>query len=57
MELIVNIQFLDVLESFKIKFTDRVEDASDEEQENEEEFFNSVSDIVNHLGQWCLELY
>ncbi|CDW81505.1 exportin-t [Stylonychia lemnae] len=58
-ELIVNLQFLDILESFEIRFRERPSEDSDlqEEQENEEEFFEAVSEIVDKLGQWCLEIY
>jgi len=29
----------------------------EEEQENEEEFFESVSESVDKLGQFCIEIY
>lgn len=59
-ELIVNINFLDILESFQPKFRDRpTENDLDiqEEQDQEEEFFVELSEIVDKLGQWCLELF
>lgn len=56
-ELIVNLGFLDILESFKIKYRERPGEDLQEEQDEEEEFFETVSEAVDKLGQWCLELY
>eukprot|EP00347_Sterkiella_histriomuscorum_P020494 403337586 len=58
-ELLVNLGFLDILESFKIKYRERPSEESDEqeEQDQEEEFFETVGEAVDKLGQWCLEIY
>ena len=57
MELIVNLKFLDILESFQMKYRERQEDGDLEEQVQEEEFFTEMSEIVDKLGQWGLELF
>lgn len=51
-ELIVNLGFLDILESFKIKFRERPGEDSEylDEQEDEEEFFETMSEAVDKLG-------
>lgn len=57
-ELLINLGFLDILESFKMKFRERPgEDADADEVEEEEEFFELMSEAVDKLGEWCLELY
>jgi hypothetical protein len=57
-ELIANLKFMDILESFQPKFRDRPgEDAPLDEQDEEEEFFTALAEISDKLGQWCLELY
>ena len=49
--------FLDILESFQMKYRERQDDGDIEEQEQEEEFFTEMSEIVDKLGQWGLELF
>lgn len=56
-EVISGLQFLDIIESFKIKYTDRNAEDDFDKQQEEEELFEYIADIINKLGQWCFEVY
>lgn len=56
-ELICNLKILDIIESFSIKYPDRIEDVDLDEQDNEELFYCEMSVLVDHIGQWCLEMH
>lgn len=50
-ELIANLKLMDLLESFPIKYPERVDESDNlEEQENEEVFFAEMSEIVDGVG-------
>ena len=43
---------------FHMRFTDRTADDYDDlDATEEEEFFECISEAINKLGNWCLELY
>jgi hypothetical protein len=57
-QLILALQYLELVESFQIKH--REVDPSgedDEEAAEEEDFFSQVADSVFRAGQWTQELY
>jgi hypothetical protein len=45
------------LEAINIKFPERSDEEDQEDQKNEEEFLTAVSESVDKLGQYCLEIY
>lgn len=50
--------FLSVINQFAMKFPDRSKEGFDDlEASEEEEFFETIAEIINKLGIWCLELY
>jgi hypothetical protein len=50
--------FLEILDLYKLKFPDRNAQNYDElDAVEEEEFFECISEAINKLGNWCLELY
>jgi len=57
-QMIKELQFLETLNEFKLKFADRTADNYDElDAAEEEEFFECIAEAVKKLGGWCLELY
>lgn len=50
-ELLINLGYLDILESFKMKYRERPGDDADlDEVEEEEEFFELLSEAADKLG-------
>ena len=49
---------METLDKFKMKFCDRNSEGYDDlDAQEEEEFFETIAEIVAKLGSWCLELY
>jgi len=56
--MIKELGFLDTLNLYTLKFPDRnAENYDDLDAAEEEEFFECVSEAINKLGNWCLELH
>jgi hypothetical protein len=55
--IVFQLQFLDLIESFQMKYREINPTNYEDEQQEEEEFFSQVADAVFRLGQWSQELY
>lgn len=49
-QVILGLQYLDMVESFQMKYRNINSNTDDEEQQEEEEFFTQVSDSVFRVG-------
>ncbi len=56
-EVLVNLEYAGIMQSFKMSHRNRNLRAALEEQEEEEEVFAAVSESVMKMGLWSLELF
>ena len=56
-QIIGQLDFLSLIESYRMtRLTIEIDNVDDEEDKSEEEFFHIMSTSLNKLGIWCLEL-
>jgi hypothetical protein len=56
-QLIKVLGFLELLNNFQMKYPNRNPEGDDFDAIEEEEFFECISEVINKLGNWCLEIF